>query len=163
MKSKSFLPVTFDRKKISFAKMHRLICMWPSWLNTWPHVTLTWGQILKLTFLGQHVSTYFDAYWREEHDAAKIISLAFLVIRENQFFKALFLPFLTSIAQPFDVRSVPMTFIYSTYSGIHIGHCGYSHRGDIEDDTDYNEGRRKRKEVVAKIGVKYWGAYVQRA
>ena len=48
----------------------------------WPHMTLTWGQILTLTFYGQYVNillTYFDASQQEKHDAAKIMSIAFLV------------------------------------------------------------------------------------
>ena len=35
---------------VSIAKIHRLTCNRRIWLHTWPHVVLTWGQILTLTF-----------------------------------------------------------------------------------------------------------------
>ena len=82
-----FLPLTFDRIEIerwrwsqcvSLAQTHRLIC--------------------NMTYLARHVTsrdldlrsnsdidllrskcTYFDVSWRQEHDAAKILSVAFLV------------------------------------------------------------------------------------
>ena len=91
------------------AETHRLIC------NT--------------TYLAQHVTsyeldlrsnsenglvrsiwTYFDASWREKHDAAKIISLAFsvqkLFAKKRFCKKALFWPFLTSVALPDEIRSM---------------------------------------------------------
>ena len=86
-RSHSFLPLTFDAIKIerwgcsqcvSLAETHRLIC--------------------NMTYLARHVtsrhldlrstpeidllrskSTSFDAFWLEEHDPAKSMSLAFLV------------------------------------------------------------------------------------
>ena len=36
-------------------------------------------------------------------------------------------------------------FLYSTYSGLHIGDLGFSCRGDIEDDYKYYGRRWKRK------------------
>ena len=64
-----FLPLTFDRIEIERWEWPNLYLsqrridwyeIWPAWLYTWSHVTLTLVQILKLTFLGQHVHSYFD-------------------------------------------------------------------------------------------------------
>ena len=59
------------------------------------HVTLTWGQILTLTFQS-HGYTCFDASWRGKHDGVKMIALSFQtreVIIEKLF--RLKMPFLT--------------------------------------------------------------------
>ena len=60
-----FLPLTFDRIEIVswewsqpvFFSQRRIdwYAIWPTLHNKWRHVTLTWGQVLTLTFLGQHV------------------------------------------------------------------------------------------------------------
>ena len=103
------LPLTLDRIEIerwrwsqcvSLAQTHRLIC--------------------KMTYLAQYVTSldvdmrsdsdidllmlrcgYFDASWRQEQDAAKLMSLAFLVQKlfAKTYFckKALSWPFLTSV------------------------------------------------------------------
>ena len=87
MRSNSFFPLTFDgieikrwewSQSVSFSKTNGMIC--------------------NMTYLVQHVTSldldlrsnfeidvfrstcrYFDAFRREEHDAAKILALAFLV------------------------------------------------------------------------------------
>ena len=66
------VPVCFSRTNASTDMQYDL-------LYKWPHVILTWGQILTLTLQGHNVPTYVDASWRQDHDAAKIMSLAFLV------------------------------------------------------------------------------------
>ena len=92
------LPLTFDRIEIerlgmgpivSFAKMHRMIWNMPYLAQ---HVTSR-DLDLRSNFeidLFRSTCTYFDAFRREEQDAAKIMSLAFLVKRlfaKNRFCK----------------------------------------------------------------------------
>ena len=116
-----FLPLTFDRIEVeswgwsqcvSLAQTHLLIC--------------------NMTYVASHVTSrdldlrpnsdidllrpkcaYFDASWRQEHDAAKIMSLAFLVqklfAKKTFFKKTLFRPLLTSVALPVEVRSILRT------------------------------------------------------
>ena len=87
MRSHSLLPLTFDRIEIerwgrpqcvSVAQTHRLIC---NMTNLARHVT---SRDLDLRSnsdidLLRSKCTYFDASWRQEHDAAKIMPLSFLV------------------------------------------------------------------------------------
>ena len=113
-----FLPLTFDRIKIgrwgwsqcvSLAQTHRLICNMPYLTR---HVTshdLDLKSNSEIDFL-RLKCTYFDASWRQEHDAAKIMPLAILVKKlfaKSHFLqKMLFWPLLTFVAEPVEVRSI---------------------------------------------------------
>ena len=67
-----FSPITFERKEIinggrspcvPFVTPHWLIATCPTWVTTWPHVTLTRGHMLTLTSQGLHVySTHLDEW-----------------------------------------------------------------------------------------------------
>ena len=82
-----FLPVTFVRieierwewsESVSFAKMYRLICNMAYLAQNVTSRYLDLRSNSDLDFL-RSTFTHFDAFRREEHDAPKIISIAFLV------------------------------------------------------------------------------------
>ena len=86
MMSHSFLPLTFDRKKIerwewsqrvSLAQTHRLIC---NMTHLGRHVTSRDLDLRPISDIYRLRSNraYFGVSWRKEYDAAKIISLGFL-------------------------------------------------------------------------------------
>ena len=87
MRKTRFLPLTFDRKEmerwesaqsVSLAKTHRLICS-----ITYSAQNVTSRDLdLRSNFeidLFRSKCRYFNTFRRLEHDAAKIMSLAFLV------------------------------------------------------------------------------------
>ena len=98
-----FLPPTSDRieierwewaQSVSFAKAHRMVCNMTNLAQHGP-----WPDVKFWNGLFRSLCTYFDAFRREQYDAAKIMSLAFLVQKlfVNRFCKkVLFWPFLTS-------------------------------------------------------------------
>ena len=88
-----FLPLTFDRleierwgwsKYVSIVQTHRLIC---NMTYLFLYVTSRDLDLRSNTDidLSRSICIYFDSSRRQEHDAAKIMSLAFLV--QKQFVK----------------------------------------------------------------------------
>ena len=84
----------------SFDPCTEWYAIWPTWLDTWPHATLTWGQILTLTF---KVKVYiFRRVLTSRIRCCQNYFSSFLssktICKKTLLQKALFWPLLTSLA-----------------------------------------------------------------